>query len=82
MYSPVMYKKYVGFMAIANTLQFLKISFEDTKNICNHIKNESVTARQNQVRKKCHSSGNFIEHYGLGFFKQQQKSLFHQVFNP
>lgn len=63
MYSTAMFKKYVGFMAVANTLQFLKISFEHTKNICNHTKNESVTARQNQVRKKNHSSGNFIEHY-------------------
>lgn len=65
MYSPVMYKKYVGFMAIANTLQFLKISFEDTKNICNHTKNDSVTARQNQVRRKYHSSDKFIESYGF-----------------
>lgn len=63
MYPTVMFKKYVGFMAVANTLQFLKISFEDTKNICNHTKNESVTARKNQVRKMYHSSGNFIEHY-------------------
>lgn len=37
-------------MVVANTLQFLKISFEDTKNIFNHTKNESVTARQNQEK--------------------------------
>lgn len=45
MYSPFMYKKYVGFMTAANTLQFLKMSFEDTNNICKHTKNDSVIAR-------------------------------------
>lgn len=44
------FKNNVGFMVVANTLQFLKISFEDTKNIFNHTKNESVTARQNQEK--------------------------------
>lgn len=63
MYSPFMYKKYVFFMAIANTLQFLKISFEDTKKICKCNKNDSVIGRQTQVRKKYHSLDNFIEYY-------------------
>lgn len=78
MYSAVMFKKYVGFMAVANTLQFLKISFEYTKNICNHTMKESVTVRQNQVRKKYHSSGNYIEHYG--FFKAAAEEPFSAKF--
>lgn len=65
MYSPFMYKKYVGFTTVANTLQFLKMSFEDTNNICKHTKNDSVIARQTQIRRKYNSLENFIEHYGF-----------------